>query len=131
MSLKANALKNNEAQKKAVSKELNSILPRIDDEIKLAHEQGKDRAIISLPITFAIPYMKNKDAQRIIYYKILTSLLERDFKNIEIDLKKNATLFYVSWLTEEEQNELVLQHTLLAKHTKKDNSQELSKDLDE
>ena len=120
MSLKASALKNNEAQKKAVSKELNAILARMDDEIKVAHENGNHRVAVALPITFSIPYMKNADAQRTIYYHILTSLIERDFKTIEIELKQNATIFHISWLSPEELNQISLQSMLLAKYKKKE-----------
>jgi hypothetical protein len=119
MSLKANALKSNEAQKKSIAKDVTSILGQMDDELKAAHDSGRHSVSISLPITFSIPYMNNTDAQRIIYYKVLTSLLERDF-NVEIDLRKNSTFFIVTWLSSDELSELELQNALLAKHTKKD-----------
>lgn len=119
MSLKASALKSNEAQRKALANETNSILGHIDDELKKAHDCGKHTTSITLPITFAVPYMKNRDAQRIIYYKVLTSLLERDW-NVEIELHKNSTVFHVTWLTTDELQEIELQNALLAKHTKKD-----------
>lgn len=130
MSLRANVLKSNESQKKSISKEVKAILGQIDDELKAAHECGRHEIGISVPITFSIPYMSNADAQRIIYYKILASLLEREF-NVEIDLRKNATFFQVTWLSNDELAEVELQNTLLAKHTKKDLSKiRLDKDKD-
>lgn len=119
MSLKANALKSNESQKKAIAKEVNSILAHMDDELKICHEQGRHAIIISVPITFSIPYMSNTNAQRTIYYKILNSLLERGF-NVKIELKKDASLFHVTWLSDEELTDLKLQTEVLARHTKKD-----------
>ena len=129
MSIKASTLKSNESQKKAFAKEINAILGRIDDELKVGHEQGKHRILASLPITFSIPYMSNTDAQRIIYYKVLSSLIEREF-NVEIELRKNSTVFDITWLSEDEFKETELQNAVLAKHTKKDLSKINLKDLD-
>jgi hypothetical protein len=119
MSLKASALKSNEAQKKSIKKEVTTILGHLDDELKTSHEQGKHDVSISLPITFGIPYMSNTDAQRTIYYQILTSLIERNFIPT-VKLKKDSTVFYITWLSDEEREEIELQNTLLAKHTDRD-----------
>ena len=119
MSLKASALKKNESQNKTITKETTSILRQIDDELKVAHESGKHGCSIAVPINFSVPFMKNRDAQRVVYYKILSSLIERKF-NPKIELRKNSTVFHVSWLSDEEQEEINLQNLLLAKHTIKD-----------
>lgn len=116
MSLKANALKSNDSQQKTLAREATLILGHIDDELKLAHDQGKHKVSVSVPITFSIPYMANKDAQRIIYYKVLNSLLERDFY-VTIQLEDNATIFHVKWLSDEEEKDIDLQHSILAKYT--------------
>lgn len=118
MSLKANALKSNEAQKKSLMKEINSILGRIDDELKTSHDLGKHNISISLPITFSIPFMSNADSQRYIYYHVLKSLKDREF-NVSIELQSNLTVFHVSWLTDEELKEIDLQNAYIAKHSKK------------
>lgn len=119
MSLKASALKSNDSQKKAIAREVVNILARIDDELKVAHEQGKHSISTFLPITFSVPYMANKDAQRIVYFKILDSLILREY-NVEIELKKDATVYHITWLTRDEKEEIDVQNLLLAKHTKKE-----------
>lgn len=118
MSLKASSLKHNEAQQTAINREITAILERIDDELRLTHEQGQTYAVVSLPITFAIPYMKNSDAQRIIYYGVLTSLLDREF-HPKIIMSSDRTHFCISWLSEEERNEIEDQNALLAKYSEK------------
>jgi hypothetical protein len=125
MSLKASALKNNEAQKKAIAREVGLILGRIDDELKVAHEQGKQKAAVSVPITFSIPYMSNKDAQRHVYYRVLVSLIDREF-NVKIMLEEDSSMFLVSWLSDEEQEDVAIQHNLLAKHTLNRKQKDLS-----
>jgi hypothetical protein len=116
MSIKANVLKSSESQKKAIAKEVNCILAHLDDELKVAHEQGKHFVSATVPITFSIPYMSNTDAQRIVYYKVLTSLIDREF-NVKVQLEDNATIFHVRWLSDDEEKDIELQHSLLAKHT--------------
>ena len=118
MSLKAENLKSNESQKKSLAKEVTGILGRIDDELKVGHEQGKHRINSALPITFSIPYMSNADAQRIIYYRVLTSLLERGF-HVKTCLKESSTVFIITWLSNDELQEVELQTALLAKHSNK------------
>ena len=85
----------------------------------MAHEQGKHSISTFLPITFSVPYMANKDAQRIVYFKILDSLILREY-NVEIELKKDATVYHITWLTRDEKEEIDVQNLLLAKHTKKE-----------
>jgi hypothetical protein len=118
MSLKADSLKTNPGKNKAVAKEVGNILCRIDEEIKTAYDQDCKKATVTLPITFAVPYMSNKDAQRIIYYKVLESLIDRGFL-VEIHLASDQTTFFIRWLTEEEEKEIDVQNTVLAKHSLK------------
>lgn len=116
MSLKASTLKSNEAQKKAIMKEVTSILGHIDDELKSVHEQGRHGVSLTVPITFSIPYMSNADAQRSVYYKILTSLLDREF-HVKIELADDQSIFHITWLSEEEAKGIELQNALIAKHS--------------
>lgn len=118
MSLKANALKSNDAQKKAVAKEVTSILAHIDDELKTVHEQGRHGVSLTVPIVFSIPYMSNADAQRYIYYKILTSLIDRDF-HVKIELLDDKSIFHITWLSDDETKEIELQNAVIAKHSRK------------
>lgn len=128
MSLKANSLKSNEGQKRAIMKEVGTILASIDDEINISRERRDPRHSIGIrvPITFDIPYMSNKDAQRSIYYKILTSLLERDFI-VKIQLEDNESIFHVTWLSEDDEKEIELQNALIAKHTIKSRPKQTAK----
>jgi hypothetical protein len=116
MSLRADLLKTNENKMKSVMKEVNSILGHIDESIKNAHDQDKNNAIVSVPITFAIPYMSNKNAQRIVYYKILESLISRNY-DVKISLEPDKTCFVIKWISDEEEKDIRIQNLLLAKHT--------------
>lgn len=116
MSLKASVLKSNDSQRKALAKEIRSILGSIDDELKAAHERGEHSISTTVPITFSIPYMSNKDAQREIYYGILQSLKEREF-NVTVHLGNDKTIFNIKWLSTEEEAEMELKHAELAKHS--------------
>lgn len=119
MSLNANVLKSNESQRKAIASEVNNILGRMDDDIKKAHEENKRSVSLTVPIVFSVPYMSNTDAQRVIYYKILISLIDRNF-GVKISMGGQKTIFHVKWITEEELKEIEEQNALLAKYTIKD-----------
>lgn len=119
MSLTADSLKNNEVQRKAVSREVTMVLAQIDDELKVAHTGGKHYAIVPVPISFGVPYMTGADSQRCIYFKILDSLIQRGF-NVKIKMTKKSTLFIVSWLSDDERKQIQEHNLLLAKHTVKD-----------
>lgn len=116
MSLKADTLKSNPNKLKLISKELNVILSHIDEEIKSAYDQDKTKLTVTLPITFAIANMSNTSAQRIIYYKILESLLARNYI-VKIHMATEQTLLFITWLSEDEEKDIDLQNILIAKHS--------------
>ena len=116
MSLKAETLKTNPNKNKYIMKEVTAILGRMDDEIKAAYDEDKCKVEVTVPITFHIPHMKNQNAQRAIYYKILESLLERNYI-VKIFLTEDQTVFAIKWLSEEEENDKEQQNALLAKYS--------------
>jgi hypothetical protein len=116
MSLRADLLKTNENKMKSIMKEVNSILGHIDEDIKRSHDQDKNYTIVSVPITFSIPYMSNKNAQRIVYYKVLESLINRNY-DVKISLETDKTCFVIKWVSDEEEKDIRMQNLLLAKHT--------------
>jgi len=118
MSLKASQLRTNQTQKREIEKQVKGILSHFDDEIKIAHERGIHEVKLSAPISFGIPYMGNKEAQRTIYYQILKSLLDREF-NATIDIQENSTMFEITWITHDEKQDITSQTNLIARYTKK------------
>jgi hypothetical protein len=116
MSLKADVLKTNENKMKSIMKEVNSILGHIDESIKTAYDQDKNSVVVSVPITFSIPYMSNKNAQRVVYFKILESLINRNY-DVKINLETDKTYFIIKWISDEEEKDIKMQNLLLAKHT--------------
>jgi hypothetical protein len=117
--LQAKQLKRSEAQKKFIRQCINSLLNKIDDDLKIAHEQGLNEAVVSLPTTFEIPYLRsNAEAQRIIYSSIIASLVDRDFIP-EIDMRQDVTLITVTWMSTEDKDEILNQHDIIAKYSKR------------
>jgi hypothetical protein len=118
MSIKASQLKSSESQRRAVNKEVSSILAHIDEKFKSADIEGVHNVTVSVPIIFSIPNMSNADAQRNIYYKILTSLIDREFE-VVIELTDDKSKFHITWLSDEEMKEIELQNALIAKHSRR------------
>lgn len=116
MSLQASLLKTNPTKLKHLDSEAKAILLKIDEEINNAYKADKKSINFSVPIIFNIMYMSNKDAQRGIYYRILSSLLERQYI-VKIVLTSTQSIFKISWISEEEETELNTQNMLIAKYT--------------
>jgi hypothetical protein len=47
---------------------------------------------------------------------LLTSLIERDFL-VEIDMQQESTLFNISWVSADEEEEIQMQNMVLARHS--------------
>lgn len=118
MSVKAETYKTNPGKITAAKRESKLILGRIYDEIKQAYDEEQSEVYSTIPITFGIPCMKNSSAQRMVYYFVLTDLLDNDYI-VEILLSEDKTIFHIKWITEDEEKEIMEQNALLAKHTVK------------
>lgn len=116
MSIKAQSLKAADVQIQAINREVTDILSRMDDEIKVAYEAGKHIVNCSVPIHFSIPYMLNSDAQRNVYVRIIRDLKKRGF-SVKIQLGDPTVRFIISWLSDEEFQEIDEQMRELATHT--------------
>jgi len=116
MTCRANSLKSSGIYKAELMQIAKLLIRQVDDEIKAAFDSGKYRVVVSVPVTFQLKYGKNSDAQRIIYHTLLTSLIERDFL-VEIDMQQESTLFNISWVSADEEEEIQMQNMVLARHS--------------
>ena len=107
MPLYAKSLNRNEAQKTWIKSYTKEILASIDDDLRNAHEAGKKCTSVTLPITFSIPNMENREAQREIYSGVIIDLVNRGF-HPKISITREVTALLITWLspkTIEEVNE--------------------------
>lgn len=113
--LQASKLKNNPSKIAAITKEVLQILRQIDEDIKKTCKEDKTYIIFSLPITFDICNMRNQDAQRQVWSRVIESLESRDFV-IQHKLSESESLLKISWISEEEAIERSVQNNILAKY---------------
>jgi hypothetical protein len=119
MSLKADVLKESNAQRLSIRKEINTLLKLIDADLKSGHDLGRYSIRVSLPILFAIPNMTNTTAQVKIYSHIMKSLEQRGFY-VELDISnKDKRYLDITWISNQEKKELEEQMNYIAKRTKK------------
>lgn len=112
-------LKPSDAQQRKIDETVYEILKGIDEKIKLANdEEGRDQVIVNVPIVFNICNMSNSKLQRIIYYKIISSLTDRHF-DTKLELTDQFAKFYIKWISKEEEEELIQQNRLLSLSLKK------------
>lgn len=118
MSLEASNLRLNDIKKREIIRQSREILFSIDRDIITKHDQGKYNTIYILPAVFAVPNMKNKDAQKHIYVEIIKSLVERGFNPL-LNLKTKSPTLNITWVSDAERKNNEYASALLAKHTLK------------
>jgi hypothetical protein len=116
--LKVSDIKVNVSENPLIIKEYSVLIKQIDEDILTASRAYKHSVTVTVPIVFSIPNVQNAAAQRVIYYKILTSLLQRGFET-RIDLSSTSAAFIISWISEKEQQEIDAQTNLIAKYSRK------------
>ena len=112
----ANALKNNNLQKRQLKEEITNIIRRISEELVIAHKEGKHDIITTIPITFSIANMLNRDSQRVIYASVLDELINKNYR-AWINLKSDECRVKITWMSSDDELEMKYQTNLIAKHT--------------
>lgn len=114
----ANNLRNNNLQKRQLKEVITEIIRRINQELIVAHKEGKHDIITNIPITFNISNMTNKDSQRIVWSNIIEELKSKSYR-IWIYPDKDICSIKITWMSEEDELEVESQLKLIVKHTKK------------
>lgn len=114
----ADKLRNNNLQRRNIIEVVTEIIRRVNDELIVAHREGKHHLLTSIPITFAIPNMSNKDSQRVVYASVISELKNKDYR-VWICPKRDNCQLKITWMSPEDEEEVKLQTQLIVKHTKK------------
>jgi hypothetical protein len=116
--INASNLRNNNLQRRNITEVITEIVRRVNDELIVAHREGKHHLLTTVPITFAISNMSNKDSQRVIYARVISELKNKDYR-VWISPQKNVCQLKITWMSPEDENEMKLQTQIIVKHTKK------------
>ena len=98
----ANKLKNNSIQKRQIKENVVEIVRKINEDLKDAHREGKHCLITEIPITFDIPNMSNKDAQRSIWSSILSFFKQKHYR-IWINYDENSCRLKITWFSDDDE----------------------------
>lgn len=112
----ANNLRNNNLQKRQLKEVIVEIIRRINDELILAHREGLHNIITSIPITFNISNMSNKDSQRVIWASVIEELLNKQYR-VWISPSKNSCRIKITWMNPEDETDIMKQLNVIATHT--------------
>ena len=112
----ANNLRNNNLQRRQLKEVITDIIKRISQELVNAHREGSHYIITSVPITYSIPNMSNKDSQRFIWASIIDELKSKSYR-IWISPSKNTCRIKITWMSPEDESEVNHQMNLIVKHT--------------
>lgn len=114
----ANKLRHSNIQKKALRDNIVEILRKINDELIVSHREGSYSIITTMPIIFDVPNMVNKASQRIVWYHVIKSLLDKNYR-ININPSKDFCRLQITWITPEDEQLISLQTNVIAQHTKR------------
>jgi hypothetical protein len=114
----ANSLKNNNLQKRQLKEVITDIIRRINQELIIAHREGKHCIITNIPITFSISNMTNKDSQRVVWSNIIDELKSKSYR-IWINPNSNICNVKITWMSPTDESDIENQIKLIVKHTKK------------
>ena len=114
----SNNLRNNNLQRRQLKEAITDIIRRISQELILAHREGKHFIITSIPITFSISNMSNKDSQRIIWSNVIEELTSKNYR-IWISPSSETCRIKITWVSPEDENDIQNQMNIIAKHTHK------------
>ena len=114
----ANNLRNNNLQRRSLTEAAVDIIRRINQELILAHREGRHDIITTMPIVFSIPNMSNTDSQRYIYASVIDELINKGYR-IWISPDKDTCKIKVTWMSDTDEAEIKYQIQLIAKHTVK------------
>ncbi len=103
----ADKLKNSSIQKKQIRENVIEIIRKIDDELRVAHREGKHLIITEIPMMFDISNMSNKDAQRAIWSTTIDVLREKKYR-VWINYDDVSCRLKITWISDED--ELILNH---------------------
>lgn len=112
----ANSLRNNNLQKRHLTETIIDIIRRISQELILAHREGKHHIITTIPITFGIPNMSNKDSQRVVWASIIDELNSKYYRTW-ISPKKDACKLKITWMSPADEADIKHQMNIIARHT--------------
>ena len=112
----AHTLKNNNLQKRNIRETTTGIMKRINEELIIAHREGKHHIITTIPITFSIANMSNKDSQRVVWAAIIDELINKKYR-VWINPSKNECRIKITWMSPEDESVVKYQTALIAQYT--------------
>jgi len=113
----ANNLRNNNLQKRQLKEVITDIIRRISQELIVAHREGRHHVITSIPITFNIPNMSNKDSQRYIWASVIEELKSKSYR-VWISPTKDTCRIKITWMSQDDETDELHQMNLIIKHSK-------------
>ncbi len=113
----ANLLRNTNVQKRQIREHTVEILRHINDELKVAHQSGKQVLITELPIIFNITNMSEADARREVWCRIIECLKNKNYR-VVINPRDDSCLLKITWFSKEDEENIVYQKNIINMHTR-------------
>ncbi len=113
----ANTLRSSNVQRRQIREYTVEILRRINDELKVAHREGRQALITELPIIFNITNMSEISARREVWCKIIECLKVKNFR-VAINPREDTCLLKITWFSKEDEENILHQKNVIELHTR-------------
>jgi hypothetical protein len=113
----ANNLRNNNLQRRQLKEIITDVIKRVSQELIEAHREGKHDVITSIPITYSISNMSNKDSQRFVWASVIEELLAKSYR-VWIYPSNDKCRIKLTWISPEDEIDIKHQLNIIAKYTK-------------
>ena len=115
--ISANILCNSNLQKRQLKEVITDIIKRINQELNDSHKEGKHDIITSIPITYSISNMSNKDSQRFIWSSVIEELINKGYR-VWIFPSNDKCKIKITWMINADEIDIKNQLNIIARHTK-------------
>lgn len=101
----AENFRNSSTKLEQIEMHVHDILRCLHTEMKDAHDMGQSYIDSTMSNSFSIPHMRLEDAVIKIHYRIVSSLVSRQFR-VYIEDQDTRTRIIVAWITKEDIEQL-------------------------
>jgi hypothetical protein len=113
----AKNLRSTNIQKRQIREYTIEILRRINDELKISHNEGKQILVTELPIIFNITNMSENNARREVWFNIIDCLKNKNYR-ISINPKPDSCVLKITWVGKEDEIDFKHKINVINLHTK-------------
>ena len=115
MNINISSIKKLSVSSKVINNYIQGILINFQRHIISASKNGLNNVSIPVPANFTVAGMSNKNAQTIIYNKLIKEVEKNGFK-VSLKMQNNSVIYNITWVFDEDDSNLKEMRSNIASH---------------